>query len=133
MALRIFDYECEECGYVFEQMIHHNEADPLCEQCGGETKRLVSYGAASIQGEEAAWINTVKDVIARDTKDPTARKFLAEPTRTNLKSWMKTNNLRHLENGEVEAGRASRREAERQFEKGIADRLMRNRQQRIEL
>ena len=134
MPMRVDDYQCQDCHQIVEEFVDTSTAEELfCPVCASPMKRLISFGAASIQGEEAAWINTVKDVIARDTKDPTARKFLAEPTRTNLKSWMKTNNLRHLENGEVEAGRASRREAERQFEKGIADRLMRNRQQRIEL
>ena len=131
MGYKIYDYQCIDCQQIVEEMVQVDEVGVKpCPVCGHDMRRLVSYGAGSVQGEEAAWIATVKDVIAKDTKDPTAQQFLAEPTRTNLKSWMKANNLRHLEAGEEYAQRTSQREREAEFERSSVENAMRRLQER---
>jgi putative FmdB family regulatory protein len=41
-----YDYECSDCGHVFEAF-HPMSADPVavCPKCGGRVKRLIGTGA----------------------------------------------------------------------------------------
>ena len=131
MPYRIYDYQCQDCQQIVEEFVDTSTAEELfCPVCASPMKRLISFGAGSVQGEESAWICTVKDVIPKDTKDPTARQFLAEPTRTNLHKWMKANNLRHLCEGEQHANRAMQREREADFERASVENAMRRLQER---
>ncbi|MFF7476951.1 FmdB family zinc ribbon protein [Streptomyces sp. NPDC008092] len=43
--MRIYDYACS-CGARFEAMVANADITPACVRCGGETRRLVSAGAA---------------------------------------------------------------------------------------
>lgn len=44
----IYEFECEECGARFEQLLDADAARPACAECGSErTKRLYSAQAAS--------------------------------------------------------------------------------------
>lgn len=44
-----YDYECQECGHIFEAF-QSISAEPLteCEKCGGPVKRLIGGGAGLI-------------------------------------------------------------------------------------
>lgn len=44
-----YDYECQECGHIFE-VFQSISADPIkeCEKCGGKVKRLIGGGAGLI-------------------------------------------------------------------------------------
>ena len=127
----LYDYQCTDCQRMIEEFAAVNEVGVKpCPVCGHDMRRLVSYGAGSVQGESPAWIESIKDVIAKDTKDPTARAFLADPTRTNLNRWKKANNLRHLEAGEEYSQRTSQREREAEFERSSVENAMRRLQER---
>ena len=125
----LYDYACQQCHNTSEDYAQHDDMRPKQCECGGSMARCVSWGGMNVFREEAPWVATCKDVIAKDTKDPTARQFLAEPTRTNLKRWMKANNLRHLCEGEQHANRVMQREREAAFERGLVDGAMRRLQE----
>lgn len=38
----IHDYECEECGYVFEDLRPYEERTAQCPKCDGVSKRIVT-------------------------------------------------------------------------------------------
>jgi putative FmdB family regulatory protein len=44
-----YDYECSECGHVFE-LLHgmRDDPDPPCPQCGAGSQRLISGGAGVV-------------------------------------------------------------------------------------
>ena len=126
----LYDYACQQCDRMDEDYAQHDDMRPKPCQCGGAMVRCVSWGGMNVFREEAPWVETCKDVIPKDTKDPTARQFLAEPTRTNLHKWMKANQLRHLEVGEQHANRAMQREREADFERSSVENAMRRLQER---
>ena len=127
----LYDYQCHDCKQIVEVFTKADDDTPqYCPVCASPMHRILSWGGANVFREEAPWVETVKDVIAKDSKDPTAQAFLADPTRTNLKRWMKANNLRHLESGEQHANRVLRQQEEQRFEQGLAESAMRRLQER---
>lgn len=38
--LRLDDFKCTSCGYVFEQLVRKNSS-PHCTKCGEPTKKLI--------------------------------------------------------------------------------------------
>jgi putative FmdB family regulatory protein len=127
----LYDYQCHDCKQIAEVFTKANDETPqYCPVCHAPMKRILSWGGMNVFREEAPWVETCKDVIAKDTTDPAARAFLADPTRTNLKRWMKANNLRHLEDGEQHANRVLRQQEEQRFEQGLTESAMRRLQER---
>ena len=47
----VYEYQCEQCGNVFEAMQKFSDA-PLteCRSCGGPVKKLISQTAFSLKG-----------------------------------------------------------------------------------
>lgn len=41
MALMIFDFQCEDCGYVEERFIRNDERIVECTKCHGHSNRLI--------------------------------------------------------------------------------------------
>ena len=58
----LYEYECEKCGLRFERLMKMDADPPLCtqaiegattdilEQCGGETKKLISLNNFHLKG-----------------------------------------------------------------------------------
>ncbi|MBN1902600.1 zinc ribbon domain-containing protein [Candidatus Sumerlaeota bacterium] len=45
----IYEYECEDCHYIFEELQPFNDKTFMkCPRCGGKAKRLISEGAGLI-------------------------------------------------------------------------------------
>jgi putative FmdB family regulatory protein len=45
----LYDYECKECGYRFEQRQKMSDAPiEVCPKCGGTVERLISAGIGLI-------------------------------------------------------------------------------------
>lgn len=40
MALKMFDYECNECGHTFEELTMTDDEVVACPKCGGSTSKL---------------------------------------------------------------------------------------------
>lgn len=94
----IFDYECS-CGKITESIQGISQSCIKCE-CGGIAKRIISCGRCYTANEDASWLKTVPEVIDKDTKNPVAKEFMKNPTRSNYKAWMKSEGIRPLENNE---------------------------------
>lgn len=48
----IYEYECVSCGYVTERWRSclRDESSDLCENCGGEAKRIISSTTFRLEG-----------------------------------------------------------------------------------
>lgn len=97
----LFDYECGKCGEVFERHVAAEDQAPQpCPKCGGQARRIISLGASNLLREDAPWIRSVLEVVAKDSSKPHTREFFSNPSRTNYKRWMKGEKLRPFEPGE---------------------------------
>ena len=131
MPYRIFDYQCQDCRQIVEEFVDTSTAEELfCPVCASPMKRLISFGAGSVQGETPPWLPSVLEVVDKDSAKPHVRAFLAEPTRTNYRRWMKGEGIRPLCEGEQHANRAMQREREADFERSSVENAMRRLQER---
>lgn len=111
----VYDFECPRCG-IFETIADYDEVFLQCESCHGKARRIISFGKVNTANEDAPWIRSVLEVVDKQGKEPETKAFLRNPTRSNMKAWMKARGLRHMEPGEekvkmpdpIEAGRERR-------------------------
>jgi len=83
----IYDYECADCGFIFEVMVDGGGHPPLCPSCGGEqTKKLIAAPAIHIKTDPgtARIEKRVKDYL-KDGKISDATRF-ADKARSMVKS-----------------------------------------------
>ena len=45
--MRLFDYQCKECGHVFEKIMRAGSDEPKCPECNADTKRLSLFETGS--------------------------------------------------------------------------------------
>lgn len=125
----LYDYECFECGSVFEDLANPDDMSMRpCRRdgCPGLCERLVSYGrGANVFRDEAPWISSVLQVVAKDSKNPEARAFIETPNRANYVKWMKSEGLRPYEPGENRSAREHKRQRDREFDANHAESVMR--------
>lgn len=38
----MYEYECDKCGHVFEDLASPEAPCPPCEQCSGQTRKVIS-------------------------------------------------------------------------------------------
>jgi len=95
----LYDFRCDECGLIFERFAGYEDRENECPECGRSCERILSLGRNAYR-EDAAWIESVLEVVDKDDKKPATKKFLEAPTRTNMKAWMKESGLRHMADGE---------------------------------
>lgn len=133
----LYDYECERCGFVFEDIARMDDsALKPCPLCPGLCQRLMSFGRGeNVFRDEAPWIRSVLTVVAKDSRKPHTREFLSNPTRSNYEKWLKAEGLRPYDPGERRSARENRMVEERSFESKHAESVMREWQKgkRIEL
>ena len=97
----LVDFECPECGFVFEEITDSSVVKFLCPNCGcQDAKRIISVGDVYTANEDTAWLRTVREVVDKDPNKPHCQEFLKNPTRTNYKRWMQGEGIRPLETGE---------------------------------
>jgi len=99
MSLKLYDYECKLCEYIFEALADENTI-VYCKKCGGYTKRIISAPGGTNANQDADWIRSVREVVDKDG-GPHCQEFLKWPTRGNLEKWMKVEGIRHFEKGEA--------------------------------
>ena len=46
----IYEYSCLSCGHKFDLLVKMGAADPICPECGKETKKLVSAAGFILKG-----------------------------------------------------------------------------------
>ena len=94
----LVDFECI-LAHRTEHIVDSDVHSLVCPLCGEVAYRIISYGSA-YRREDAPWLETVKEVVDKDSKDPATRRFLAEPTRANREAWMKERGIRPYEPGD---------------------------------
>ena len=94
--IRLFDYSCTSCGITQEEYITSAITPEflVCNSCGGNSKRIFSFGKVNSQSVDAPWIKlTAKMADPKSTK-PHIKEFIRHPTRANLNTYLKKENLR---------------------------------------
>lgn len=101
----IYDFECSnpDCKRVAEHVVGLNTTTVACPSCGSEASKVFSPMGAGAFNQDAAWIRSVLEVVAKDSAKPHTREFLKSPTRENMQRWMRAEGIRHLEDGEKPA------------------------------
>lgn len=84
----MYDYECDNCGTIFERYAGIDDTTLKCD-CGGDARRIISVTGQYTANEDAPWIRTVLEVVNKDDPAPHVQEFVHNPTRTNYKRWMK--------------------------------------------
>ena len=98
----IYDYECRQCGYIWESFAHTEETliDCVNPRCGGQAKRLMGVSRVNTTNQDSPWIRSVTEVVDKDSGSRHCQEFLKCPTRENYKAWMKGEGIRPLEANE---------------------------------
>ncbi|MBU1001972.1 MAG: zinc ribbon domain-containing protein [Proteobacteria bacterium] len=66
----MYEYECEKCGCVFEDLVNPNDPCPPCGKCQGQTHKVIS--CAAFRTEHASPID--RGVAPIRGYNPTGRK-----------------------------------------------------------
>lgn len=96
------DFECLECGEIFEQLCNSDDQTGVCLTCGAEAKRIITLGMVYLGNQDATWIKSVLDVVDKDSTKPHVKAFRENPNRENYKAWMKGEGIRpadHTDHG----------------------------------
>ena len=123
----LYDFKCLKCDHVFEGFARYEERGKPCPKCEQVSIRLISLGTSAYR-EDAAWIESVLEVVDKTSKKPATRAFLESPTRANYKAWMKENGLRHMEEGEFTRPNVDR--ALEKHKRNMTTALLRQRRER---
>ena len=95
----LYDFRCDACGLVFERFASYEDRENECPECGRSCERILSLGKHTYR-EDAAWIESVLDVVDKEDSGLATKRFLEHPTRSNMSAWMKEKGLRHMADGE---------------------------------
>lgn len=128
----LVDFLCKTCG-VHERIVDSGTWRDTCPTCGRKTKRIISMTGVYTGNQDGSYATesaaALLDLpIARKSTDPVTRNLATNPTRENLRKYLKAKGLRHAEN-EKGGPPVYRRPPERDL-RPIADLLMRRHQER---
>lgn len=95
----LYDYECPACGNITERIAATDDECLPCPECGNIARRIITMSGVHCANEDAAWIRSAAE-MADPHGGPHCRELIKNPTRANLKKWMRKEGLRHKEPGE---------------------------------
>lgn len=65
--LRMYDYQCEECGHIHEAMRRTDDTGKLvCMECGGLMARVISAPKVVSMGSEAQALKGIHAIQKKD-------------------------------------------------------------------
>lgn len=116
-------YECKTCKEITERLVDSSDIpDSIdCPVCCGFAKKI--FIPSQTNPVDASWINTVLEVVDKDSGKPHCQEFLKHPTRSNYKGWMKGEGLRHLEDGEPTMPKIDKGERKKRIKEGMFKRF----------
>lgn len=97
----VHDYECRNCGNIFEYYIADSNNIPditPCPVCNNGAYLVFLKAGTPIT--DAPWIRSVTEVVDKDPSKRHCQEFLKNPTRDNYKIWIRKEGFRHIEAGE---------------------------------
>jgi len=50
--LKLFDFKCETCGNVSEELVKDSDKTGTCPKCGGHTNRIISPVMSKLDGTD---------------------------------------------------------------------------------
>ena len=65
MALRMYDFTCDECGHTHERLVSSDTYTDRCPQCGYDAKRIISPVRCKLDGTDPSFPGAY-DKWARD-------------------------------------------------------------------
>jgi putative FmdB family regulatory protein len=119
----LYDFSCE-CGNIFETFAAHADRTKHCPICNKPARRIVSLGRSAWR-HDAPWVESVLEVVDKESRDPATRAFLETPTRENYRRWMKANGLRPMDENEKPT-----RVDDHDLERHLTERLMQRKKRR---
>jgi len=126
----LYDYECKRCGSITEKIRSFDDKIISCPKCNnGVAVRIMSSSKVNTANDDAEWIRSVTEVVEKGTDKPHCNEFLKNPTRTNLREWMKGEGLRHMDPNEGKKKPVTERE-ERAADLRTVNTLMRKKKAR---
>lgn len=99
----ISDFECQGCGGIFEELINSGDWHSNCPKCGEMSNRIITVGRVYMGNSDGSWAvdsaNALLDIdVSRMSNDPLERALATNPTRENLRRYMRSRGLRIAEN-----------------------------------
>lgn len=97
----LYQYECEECGLVIEQVfkIKRCPRNIECPKCKGKARKIICIPGSDNTKESPDWVKSICEVVDKEGGTH-CQQLLKDPTRKNLENWMKVEGVRHFEPGE---------------------------------
>ena len=120
----IHDYECQDCGLVYEAFIKDSNNIPKslpCPKCDGYSVRIVSMSQTS--PVDAPWLHDTLAVVDKHPDKPHCQEFLKHPTRANYQAWMKGEGIRPLEPGEPTKPKDNKKKRMSEIKKGMLEKF----------
>lgn len=97
----LYDYQCYDCQSIEERIESIDIEEIQCRHCLGTARRIITMRRAhGWKLTDPDWIQSVLDVVEKDSGKPHCEEFIKHPTRENYHKWMKGENLRPFEPGE---------------------------------
>lgn len=86
MGLKIFDFECYQCGHVHEEVVD-NEDFLLCPKCGGTSRKIFTLGHGGLRTDtNFSWLPSACMTLLRPGETPIL-------TRGAYKNYLKQNGI----------------------------------------
>jgi predicted nucleic acid-binding Zn ribbon protein len=120
----LFDFVCSDCSTIAESIVDRDVETIPCPECGADMHKFFGNSAGKRLPDTAEWINSIRDVVDKESTKPHVQAFMKSPTRENLRILMQKEGIRHMEPGEER-----RREPEFDEDR-MAARLLRQKMER---
>jgi len=69
--LKIFDFECYQCGHVHEEIVENDKDFLLCPKCNGTSRKIITLGHGGLQTDtNATWLPSACMTLLKPGEKP---------------------------------------------------------------
>ena len=88
MSLKIFDFECYQCGHVHEEIVEADTKNLPCPKCNSLSRKIITFGHGGLQTDtNTTWLPSACITLLRPGEKPLQ-------TRDEYKRYLKANDIR---------------------------------------